>query len=603
MMLLALLVACDADSPEPAPAAVPYCESDIAYVYEPEAALTTFPDDHWTVADSSTATGLRVQTPPDHPAFAAFPDTYSNLLDQLGTLDGFGLTPAVVLQFARAVPEGAEVRLLVQEDGAWVARDTTVTPFEYGRSLSITPWRPLPPGTRVVVGVRANPDAADCVSPSATLRALLDPASDAPLAPRYGEGLAALGWAPEEVGAMVVYTTQSAEAVDAAVAADIATRSYTLDGPLTCADEGGWRDCRGSITVGDYREAGVVPADEPVAVRSSYSLPLAVWLPPAATPGPYPVALCGHGLGGSKTQCQFMAELGAPHGLAVLAVDAQQHGEHPLRTADDDLDQIMALFGFTLTPPSLDALVLRDNFRSSAWDKLQVVRAVEQGMDLDGDGVVDLDGTRIQYAGASLGGIMGPELMAWSPAVQAGALVVPGGGFMRIVLDSDTFGVIAAVMTPPEWDEDDLTRATPLVSTLTDAGDPLVHAAALTRRRASAEQADVVLLLAHADTIVPNSSTAALAQAFAVDGVGAEHLAIPGVAFGPGPLAGNLVDGATGALVELDETQPWPGAEWERADHSTLHESEQGAGVMVPFLTAVIAGETPVVTDPYTGAR
>ena len=142
-MLLALLVACDADSPEPAPAVVPYCESDIAYVYEPEAALTTFPDDHWTVADSSTATGLRVRTPPDHPAFAAFPDTYSNLLDQLGTLDGFGLTPAVVLQFARAVPEGAEVRLLVQEDGAWVARDTTVTPFEYGRSLSITPWRPL----------------------------------------------------------------------------------------------------------------------------------------------------------------------------------------------------------------------------------------------------------------------------------------------------------------------------------------------------------------------------------------------------------------------------------------------------------------------------
>jgi dienelactone hydrolase len=595
------LAGCTAPS-APAADPIPFCEGDLAYHYAPDEVFETFPDDHWTVEDASTATGLRVQLPADDPALAEFPDTYRNLLDQLGTLDGFGLSPALVFQFSAALPDLAEldVVLLVEGDGAWVEQDATLGTLDYGRTLTVTPWRPLPPGARGVLAVRTDPTADGCISPSPALRELLTPDADVRLADRYAEGLAALGWAPEDVGAMVVFTTQSAEDVDAAVAADVAARTITLDGPMTCADEGGWRDCLGSITVGDYRaDDGVVPAG-PVAVQSSYALPVELWLPPAATPGPYPVVLCGHGLGGSKSQCQFMAELGAPLGIAAIAVDAQQHGEHPRRTAQDGaLDQITALFGFTLSPPSLNALVLRDNFRASAWDKLQVVRAIALGLDVEGDGIVDLDPTRIAYAGASLGGIMGPELVAWSPDVQAGVLAVPGGGLMNLVLDSDTFGVIAAAMTPPGWDADDLARAIPLVQTLIDAGDPLVHAGAITRRRAAAEGPDVVLLMAYQDAIVPNSATAALAQAFAVEGVGAEPLSIPGITFTAGPLAGNLGDGATGGLVELAETQPYEGAAWEPADHSTLHESVQAKAVMEPFLTAVFAGAVPTVADPY----
>lgn len=591
------LLACAAENPAAPAETIGWCESDVAYVYDPETTFTTFPDDFWTVPDASTATGLRVSMPADHPALAPFPDTYDNVLDQLGTLDGFGLTSAAILRFVYA-PADPQVTLLVEEDGAWAARDVTVTPFDHGRGLAITAWRPLPPGARAVLAVRSDPDAADCVSPSPALRALLDPASEAPLAARYAEGLDALGWAPEAVGAMVVFTTQSAEDVDAAVAADVATRTFALDAAPGCVDEGGWRDCRGAITVGDYRVDGVVPADEPVAVRATYSLPVAFWLPPAEMPGPYPVVLCGHGLAGSKNQCQFMAELSASLGVATVGVDAQQHGEHPLRAAEDPLEQIMALCGFTLTPPSLDALVLRDNFRASAWDKLQVVRAIQLGLDADGDGTVDLDGARLAYAGASLGGIMGPELLAWSPDVVGAALSVPGGGLMKIVLDSATFGVIATAMTPPEWDDDDLAAAIPLLQTLIDAGDPLVHAAALTRRRGEAERADVALLMAFGDTIVPNSATAALAQAYAVDGLGDELLSIPGVTFGAGSTAGNLPDGATGVLLQFAETTPYPGATAEPADHSTLHESEEAAAVMTPFLTDVLDGRTPTVVDP-----
>lgn len=134
-----------------------------------------------------------------------------------------------------------------------------------------------------------------------------------------------------------------------------------------------------------------------------------------------------------------------------------------------------------------------------------------------------------------------------------------------------------------------------MVQTLIDAGDPLVHAAALSRRRVDAEGPDVALLMAYDDAIVPNSSTAALAQAFGVVGVGEELYSAPGVTFQPGAASGNLVDGATGAWIELAETQPYEGAEWEPADHSTLHESVQASALMRPWVLDVFAGATPTI--------
>jgi hypothetical protein len=451
----------------------------------------------------------------------------------------------------------------------------------------------------VVLAVRTDPTTSNCLSPSPKLRALLTPGSTERLADRYAEGLAALGWAPEEVGAMVVYTTQSAEDTDAAVAADVATRTIALDAPPVCTDRNGFRDCRGTITVGDYRASDRIVPEGPVAVQATYALPVAIWVPPADAHGPWPVLLCGHGLGGDKEDCTFLADLAVPRGMAVVAVDAQQHGDHPLRTVDDDaLDETMGLFGFNISPPSVDPLVMRDNFRASAWDKLQVLRAIELGMDVDADGVTDLDPARIQYVGASLGGIMGPELVAWDPVVSAGTLIVPGGGLMNLVHDSETFGIIAVAMEPNGWDDDDLVRTLPMLQTIIDAGDPLVHAATISRRRAESEGPDLLLMMAYGDEVVPNSSTSALAQALEVDGVGTERLSVPGITFTPGPISGNLADGATGGLLQIAEVQQEEGGEFEPAQHDDLHSSIQSQEVLIPFVETVFSGGTPSIFEP-----
>jgi hypothetical protein len=58
---------------------------------------------------------------------------------------------------------------------------------------------------------------------------------------------------------------------------------------------------------------------------------------------------------------------------------------------------------------------------------MQLVRAIEIGMDVDGDTVPDLDASRIYYIGFSLGGFYGTPFLAVEPDVHAGVLNVAGG--------------------------------------------------------------------------------------------------------------------------------------------------------------------------------
>src|SRR5262249_37168277 len=53
-------------------------------------------------------------------------------------------------------------------------------------------------------------------------------------------------------------------------------------------------------------------------------------------------------------------------------------------------------------------------------DLMQLVRVIEVGMDVDGDGSRDLDPSRIYYIGFSIGGFIGTQFLAVEPDVLAG---------------------------------------------------------------------------------------------------------------------------------------------------------------------------------------
>jgi hypothetical protein len=146
--------------------------------------------------------------------------------------------------------------------------------------------------------------------------------------------------------------------------------------------------------------------------------------------GKYRVVLAGHGLNGRNTFnvtknpvdptsfCGGLAEYLAAQGIGCLGIDAVRHGSRGNASGDVDL------VGFF----NLDDLQSsRDNFRQTEFDLLQLSRLATQ-LDIDGDGVPDLDAESVGYFGNSLGGIMGTVFLATDKRVKYGVLNVPTGG-------------------------------------------------------------------------------------------------------------------------------------------------------------------------------
>ena len=87
--------------------------------------------------------------------------------------------------------------------------------------------------------------------------------------------------------------------------------------------------------------------------------------------------------------------------------------------------------GVNAAPPR-SAIGSRDGLRQTVVDLMQLVRQVEVGMDIDGDGTPDLNAQRIYYAGQSFGGIYGTILLGVEPNIRAGVPNVPGGSITEV---------------------------------------------------------------------------------------------------------------------------------------------------------------------------
>jgi hypothetical protein len=88
-----------------------------------------------------------------------------------------------------------------------------------------------------------------------------------------------------------------------------------------------------------------------------------------------------------------------------------------------------------------------------------------------------------------------------------------------------------------------------------------------------------------------------MAQGFQAPGVGQEHFAVSGVQFSAGSVAGNGPEGASLGFVQYDEV--FRNGQWEDADHSHLHDSEQGLEALLSFFgDALLLGQPATIVDP-----
>jgi hypothetical protein len=122
----------------------------------------------------------------------------------------------------------------------------------------------------------------------------------------------------------------------------------------------------------------------------------------------------GHGYG-PRGQLRFTT----PRGIVDIPA--------PGRAADTDGDGAYSAFeGCAVLGPGAP-YGIRDCLRQTALDWSAVVRAVRAGMDLDGDGRVDLSRNELAYVGQSLGAFYGSLLTAVEPNVPVSVLNVGGG--------------------------------------------------------------------------------------------------------------------------------------------------------------------------------
>jgi hypothetical protein len=99
------------------------------------------------------------------------------------------------------------------------------------------------------------------------------------------------------------------------------------------------------------------------------------------------------------------------------------------RGIDQDGDHIIGINEGQFATAPQTIVSNRDGQRQTIADLMQLVRVIEVGMDVSGDGSRALDPSRIYYFGHSLGGMYGTIFLTVEPNVRAGVLNVPGGAF------------------------------------------------------------------------------------------------------------------------------------------------------------------------------
>jgi len=187
----------------------------------------------------------------------------------------------------------------------------------------------------------------------------------------------------------------------------------------------------------------------------------------------WPVAMIG--MGGNNNKEEFptlLAPTLAKYGIATMTMNPVARGRGPLgmnrvtmldnsaitflaggRGVDADGNNIIGPQEGDDPPAPFLLMGRRDATKQTIIDHMVLARAVQLGMDVDGDGAPDLDGDRMYFLGWSFGAQFGAPLVGLEPAFRASVLNAPGGPFVDLrrfgnVQGRNILGAVLAARTP-----------------------------------------------------------------------------------------------------------------------------------------------------------
>jgi alpha-beta hydrolase superfamily lysophospholipase len=637
LFALASLAGCSAGAPPGPPA--------VTALYAAESRLDPYPSDHFTRADAASATGLRVAVS-DVAKGDAWLRAYPTLIPELEAMDGFSTAGGVVVRFdgeidsapllarapddfaARGTPialvdvdprspaSGRAVPLVVK----YLSSNEDVEATEPDFTLLVVPAVPLAPRTRyaLVVSDAVRGARGQAVRASEATRALVAGAAEGEYGERVRAALpaveAASGIARDRVVLATSFTTTSVHDDLRAVARAVREAPPPQTTPLALERPPAPGDARarfsGTFAAPEYRAPKpdgkwAIDAGRP-RVRSTSQLEYFVAFSNAARSGPRPVVVLGHGLGRDKDQTWEVAEYLADLDVAVISIDAPEHGSRHVPPwtpgATDQVVSTLSFVGVDLDTHSIDVGVARDNFRQLASDQLHLFRLLASLGAVDvlpigaPDGVPDLDPSRVVYVGVSFGAVIGSTALAFSPEARAASLSVGGAALGTVMRDSPTFRILMRSIQPPGPTEAGLARFTAIAQAVIDPGDPINYAPYVARGGLDGvpgwRGTDVLLQEAMEDNIIPNSATAALARALGLVQLAPVKAPVAGLATREAPLGPNG-SAPTGGLSQFDR------AAGEPTNHRTFFGTPEARKQYVAFLRSALAGPRATISSAY----
>ncbi len=605
--------------------------------------LLPWPSAAYEVADSSTATGRRVQVP-----IAAMPKNIDNVsVDPVSLNRWDGFSPTGPLLYASSTGISSDGLPSWKDPTASLAADSPIvlvnadtgeraaffaeldlnTPTIEHRDLIIRPLQRLERNAHYVVGIRKSVKAADGTDLPIT------PAFAAAVAgSSYGHSrfdskryekifsvLAAAGVAKDDLVIAWDYHTASDDYLrrdlttmrDAALAA-IGTNGANLSFTATAqpARTGLYKSYLGTFKSPSFLDND--EADESRIRRDSAALPelggmrnarFAALIPDcvATQPLPRPTIIFGHGLFGSAEEYlddEFVIDLARDYCYVVIAGDfigltSRQLALAPL--AANDLNK-----GYAISEKLAQAVIDFISLESIARGPMRTAP------EFNYNGTPVIDPAKTYYVGGSLGGIMGNVFMAYDPNITKGVLAVPGGVWSLLFERSNAWHLLKGAAQGAYEDPYAYQINLALLGMGFEPYDPITTAAHVIKDPLPGVPVKNILMwYAMGDCLVTNMSTEFVARTMGLD------LVAPTVKT-PWDMTGKTGPLVNGVTVYDEHPKPLPPDTnvppvSDNGTHSGVNRNPSALRQVKSFLldNAVIqtcGGDTPAPCDCATGA-
>jgi hypothetical protein len=531
---------------------------------DPAACLLPFPNDFFTVADPTTATGRRVNFSP-----LAMPRNVANKpIDptEWNRNDGFSPgTPVVTMvpgldaaktglppitDIAKSLAPGSPVVIVNAKTGKrhpfWSELDANPTPGEQP-ALITRPAVNFAEATRYVVGLRGMRDAAgNLIAPNATFKARADEFKPPKPSPGKGKGkekpsdkvlkdpvfgpLAKAGVQPQELFLAWTFTIASERSLtervlhmrdDAFASLGDAGPAFTVDAVTDhAATDRIARTVTGKVTVPSYLTNGGLPGSRLNYLGSTDGLPTRLGgvatqdatftckIPRSsgvngtdpAAVKPARLSLYGHGLLGGQS------EVGGSNVQKMADEnDVMFCATDWIGMATEDVPNVATILADMSSFPTLP-----DRAQQGFLNFLFLGRAMKKGFASDPafqgpGGTPVIDTSDLFYDGNSQGGIMGGALMAIAQDITRGVLGVPAMNYSTLLDRSVDFATYESVFNASYPSELDRQIVFGLIQMLWDRGEANGYAHHMTTDPLPGTPAHAVLMhVAYGDHQVAN---------------------------------------------------------------------------------------------------